>query len=102
MRRMAAKCCLPICLVLGAAALPAVSLFAQQTSPAATNLSADSPGRKALADKLADLDQRVTAAQSAADNAWMLVSAALVLLMTGPGLASSTAVSCVAKIPWPS
>src|SRR5499427_3075074 len=36
---------------------------------------------------LARLDQRVTAAQSAADNAWMLVSAALVLMMTGPGLA---------------
>ena len=36
---------------------------------------------------LAKLDQRVTAAQSSADNAWMLVSAALVLMMTGPGLA---------------
>ena len=36
---------------------------------------------------LATLDQRVTAAQSSADNAWMLVSAALVLMMTGPGLA---------------
>jgi len=31
--------------------------------------------------------QRETAAQSSADNAWMLVSAALVLMMTGPGLA---------------
>jgi len=36
---------------------------------------------------LAQLDQRVAAAQSSADNAWMLVSAALVLMMTGPGLA---------------
>jgi Amt family ammonium transporter len=36
---------------------------------------------------LVKLDQRVTAAQSSADNAWMLVSAALVLMMTGPGLA---------------
>ena len=36
---------------------------------------------------LARLDQRVTAAQSSADNAWMLVCAALVLMMTGPGLA---------------
>jgi ammonium transporter, Amt family len=41
-----------------------------------------------------DLQARVTAveaaaksAQSAGDNAWMLVSAALVLMMTGPGLA---------------
>lgn len=38
-------------------------------------------------EKLAQLDQRITAAQSSADNAWMLVSAALVLMMTGPGLA---------------
>ena len=38
-------------------------------------------------EKLAQLDQRVTIAQSSADNAWMLVSAALVLMMTGPGLA---------------
>jgi Amt family ammonium transporter len=36
---------------------------------------------------LAKLDQRVTAAQSSADNAWMLVSSALVLMMAGPGLA---------------
>jgi Amt family ammonium transporter len=36
---------------------------------------------------LAKLDQRIAAAQSSADNAWMLVSAALVLMMTGPGLA---------------
>src|SRR6266700_3967373 len=33
------------------------------------------------------VDDRITAAQSAGDNAWMLISAALVLLMTGPGLA---------------
>ncbi len=37
--------------------------------------------------KLTQLDQKVAAAQSSADNAWMLVCAALVLMMTGPGLA---------------
>src|SRR5437762_4452799 len=37
--------------------------------------------------RLADLDKAVKSAQSAGDNAWMLVSAALVLMMTGPGLA---------------
>ncbi len=37
--------------------------------------------------KLADLNKAVQSAQSAGDNAWMLVSAALVLMMTGPGLA---------------
>ncbi len=35
----------------------------------------------------ADLQAKIAAAQSAGDNAWMLVSAALVLMMTGPGLA---------------
>src|SRR5438270_5840450 len=38
-------------------------------------------------DKIAQLEQQVKAAQSSADNAWMLVSSALVLMMTGPGLA---------------
>src|SRR5579863_2140878 len=37
--------------------------------------------------QIAALQQAVQNAQSAGDNAWMLVSAALVLLMTGPGLA---------------
>ena len=37
--------------------------------------------------RLARLEQQVQSAQSSADNAWMLMSAALVLLMTGPGLA---------------
>jgi Amt family ammonium transporter len=39
------------------------------------------------ADRISRLEAQVTQAQSSADNAWMLVSAALVLLMTGPGLA---------------
>ncbi|HEX4663806.1 MAG TPA: ammonia channel protein, partial [Terriglobales bacterium] len=38
-------------------------------------------------DRIAQLEQQVKAAQSSADNAWMLVSSALVLMMTGPGLA---------------
>jgi len=42
---------------------------------------------RAVNEKLAQLDQKVAAAQSSGDNAWMLVSAALVLMMTGPGLA---------------
>jgi Amt family ammonium transporter len=39
------------------------------------------------ADKVTALEASVKSAQSAGDNAWMLVSAALVLMMTGPGLA---------------
>src|SRR6185295_16340998 len=41
----------------------------------------------ALAKRLEDLEKLARGAQSSADNAWMLVSAALVLMMTGPGLA---------------
>src|SRR5271157_3694141 len=37
--------------------------------------------------KVAAVDAAVKSAQSAGDNAWMLISAALVLMMTGPGLA---------------
>jgi ammonium transporter, Amt family len=36
---------------------------------------------------MARLEQQVAEAKGAADNAWMLVSSALVLMMTGPGLA---------------
>jgi Amt family ammonium transporter len=40
-----------------------------------------------LEDRLDELASAAGAAQSAGDNAWMLMSAALVLMMTGPGLA---------------
>ena len=39
------------------------------------------------AERIAQLEKKVADAQGSADNAWMLTSAALVLLMTGPGLA---------------
>ena len=87
------KCSFSLVLVIGAILLAAVPLCAQQTpassaAPARTASSSAAPEiPKAVNEKLAQLDQRVTAAQSSADNAWMLVSAALVLMMTGPGLA---------------
>lgn len=37
--------------------------------------------------RIAKLEQQVADAKGSADNAWMLTSAALVLMMTGPGLA---------------
>jgi len=92
MKHLGWKCCLLMTMVL--AALP---LLAQQTpAPASSSSSAPTSSAppattpeisKAVSDQLKQLDQRVTAAQSAGDNAWMLVSAALVLMMTGPGLA---------------
>jgi Amt family ammonium transporter len=38
-------------------------------------------------DQIKKLQEAVASAQASADNAWMLISCALVLLMTGPGLA---------------
>jgi len=88
MKRMGWKCCLLLTIVLAG-----IPLLAQQTpSSTATDspTTASSPAvesPRAINEQLKQLDQRVTAAQSAGDNAWMLVSAALVLMMTGPGLA---------------
>ncbi|GGH17095.1 ammonium transporter [Silvibacterium dinghuense] len=59
----------------------ALALFCCGTSFAQ---SAPSPS---TADQIARLQAQVAQAQSSADNGWMLVSAALVLMMTGPGLA---------------
>ncbi|HLK62753.1 MAG TPA: ammonium transporter [Bryobacteraceae bacterium] len=40
-----------------------------------------------ISSRIASLETATKSAQSAGDNAWMLVSSALVLMMTGPGLA---------------
>jgi Amt family ammonium transporter len=60
--------------------LPAIALAQSSTATQA----GQAPATQA---QIAALQQAVQNAQSAGDNAWMLVSAALVLLMTGPGLA---------------
>jgi len=66
-------------------------LCAQQPAPPASSSAAASTSSPEVSptatDKLKELEQKVAAAQSSGDNAWMLVSAALVLMMTGPGLA---------------
>jgi ammonium transporter, Amt family len=87
------KCSFSLVLVLGTILIAAAPLFAQQTPassaiPALTMASLAAPEKsKTVTQKLEQLDKDVKAAQSSADNAWMLVSAALVLMMTGPGLA---------------
>jgi ammonium transporter, Amt family len=87
------KCSFGLVLVLGTILIAAAPLFAQQTPapsaiPALTMASLAAPEKsKTVTQKLEQLDKDVKAAQSSADNAWMLVSAALVLMMTGPGLA---------------
>jgi Amt family ammonium transporter len=48
---------------------------------------AQSAPQATIETKVAALEAAAKSAQSAGDNAWMLISAALVLMMTGPGLA---------------
>jgi Amt family ammonium transporter len=83
------KCIGMVCCSLLILLLLGLRIEAQQTPSATTSAAVlagpDAP--KSVSDKLTDLEQKVTAAQSSADNAWMLVSSALVLMMTGPGLA---------------
>src|SRR6266566_3216558 len=90
------KCRFKSVLVLGIVLLAVAPLSARQTpSPAATRTStipltlaaslATPDPATSVNEKLAQLDQRVTEAKSSADNAWMLVSAALVLMVWGKG-----------------
>jgi len=63
------------------------SLFGLSALAHAQSSSIPAAQAPATQAQIAALQQAVKNAQSAGDNAWMLVSAALVLLMTGPGLA---------------
>ena len=49
-------------------------------------VSAQSTSSANQPDRIEQLQQQIADAKSSADNAWMLVSSALVLMMTGPGL----------------
>src|SRR3984957_6126687 len=73
-----------IVLMIGGPFVGGARMMAQTAAPAATS-QADRIA--ALEKQNADNAALIAAAQSAGDNAWMLVSAALVLMMSGPGLA---------------
>jgi len=75
MAKLLTVCLLMVCVCL----LPTVT--AAQTAPAAGSSS------DPQTERIAKLEQAVADAKSSGDNAWMLMSSALVLLMTGPGLA---------------
>ena len=76
MRRIASAALLCSLII---SAIPTLTTFGQETSPAAS--------APVEASRVATLERQVAEARSAGDNAWMLMSSALVLLMTGPGLA---------------
>src|SRR5216683_5673811 len=72
-------------LILGGSVMGGSRMLAQTAAPAAGASQADRIA--ALEKQNADNAALIAAAQTAGDNAWMLVSAALVLMMSGPGLA---------------
>jgi Amt family ammonium transporter len=74
------KLTLVLALVVGCWTILSAAGMAQTS---ATQTSSASP----QSEKIAQLEAQIVDAKSSADNTWMLVSAALVLLMTGPGLA---------------
>jgi Amt family ammonium transporter len=78
-------------LTLALVCLFAISALAQTQSQAQVSTgnvaaSATSAANDAQSTRIAELEQKVADAKSAGDNAWMLTSSALVLMMTGPGL----------------
>ncbi len=79
-----------VCLTLAVVCLFTAPLFAvsgmAQPSVANTTVGAAEAASAAQAARIAGLEQKVAEAKSSGDNAWMLTSSALVLMMTGPGL----------------
>jgi Amt family ammonium transporter len=66
-----------------------LSLLFLAFAPLLTGQTAATSAADAQAVRMAKLEQQVADAKSSGDNAWMLTSAALVLMMTGPGHALS-------------
>jgi ammonium transporter, Amt family len=75
--------CLFLLLTLSAPATFAHSV----TASAKTQSVATAASPSQLEGKVAQLERQISSARDFGDNAWMLVSCALVLMMTGPGLA---------------
>jgi ammonium transporter, Amt family len=86
------RCFRPFCvlarfvvLVMGLCMAGGIALA--QAAPAAPASLSQADRLAALEKASADQTAAIAAAQTAGDNGWMLVSAALVLMMSGPGLA---------------
>src|SRR5437899_3485641 len=65
----------------------ALDVAAQTAQNAVVGSPSASQSPDAQSARLAKVEQQVAEAKSSADNAWMLCCSALVLMMTGPGLA---------------
>jgi len=90
MKHVGFLCCLILTMMLLGLPCQAQQAPGPAPSPASSSSSAVSTSPDvppAVTAELKQLERKVEDAQSSADNAWMLMCAALVLLMTGPGLA---------------
>jgi Amt family ammonium transporter len=74
-------------LLLAVLAVPGMALAVAPDLGPASSAPATQAQIAALQQAINNVQAATASAQSAGDNAWMLTSAALVLLMTGPGLA---------------
>jgi Amt family ammonium transporter len=74
-------------LVILSVSIFSCAVSAQAPGDSATATTAVAQQADAQNTRLARLEQQIADSKASADNAWMLTSAALVLLMTGPGLA---------------
>lgn len=74
------------CFVLLLLAAP-LAMSAQESSGGAAQISSASSRPDAQSERIARLEQQVADSRMSADNAWILLCSALVLMMTGPGLA---------------
>jgi ammonium transporter, Amt family len=84
---MLSRRALPLLLLIAIFALPAAALAVAPDMSTASPAPVTQAQITALQKAVENAQAASASAQSAGDNAWMLTSAALVLLMTGPGLA---------------
>ena len=87
MRKPLIQCLLSLLFLLAAAPGSAAWISPFQSHSDPPKIQTEVRSNEPRNDRLAKLEQQTAQAQSSADNAWMLTSAALVLMMTGPGLA---------------
>jgi len=84
MRTVAVRLLLGLALTQG---LSLQGLKAQEVPQPEAEAATTAAARAGAEERLSNLESQVAEARSAGDNAWMLVCSALVLMMTGPGLA---------------
>lgn len=87
MRVAVVKVFLAFLLVLGVSGPMLAGQTALAQTPTAASASPQADRLATLEKQTADNTAAIATAQTAGDNGWMLVSAALVLMMSGPGLA---------------